>query len=48
MKHNILPNSQFGFRKEYSTDMAIDNKEHVIGLFFILPKYLTQLIIIAY
>ena len=59
MKHNILSNSQFGFRKEYSTDMtiavlidkiskAIDKKEHVIGLFFILPKYLTQLIIIAY
>ena len=42
MKNKILSNSQFGFRKGYSTDMAIsvltdqiskviDNKEHVIG-----------------
>ena len=49
MKHNILSNSQFGFRKGYSTDMAIsllidkiskaiDTKEHVIGLFLDLAK----------
>ena len=41
--HTILSNLQFGFRKGYSTEMAIsvlidniskatDNKEHVIGV----------------
>ena len=60
MKHNILSNSRFGFKKAYSTDMAmsvlidtiskaIDNKKHVIGLFFWnFPKHLTTIIIISY
>ena len=50
MKHNILSNSQFGFRKRYSTytaiavlidkiSKAIDNKEHVIGLFYFAKAF---------
>ena len=49
MKYNILSNSQFGFRKGCSTDMAVsmlinkiskttDNKERVIGLFLDFAK----------
>ena len=49
MKHNIVSNFQFGFRKAYSinktisvlTDKiskAIDKKEHVIGLFLDFAK----------
>ena len=47
--HKILSNFQFGFRKGYSTEMAIsvltdniskatDNKEHVIGVFLDFAK----------
>ena len=48
-EHKILSNLQFGFRKGYSTEMAIsvlidniskatDNKEHVIGVFLDFAK----------
>ena len=47
-EHKILCNLQFGFRKGYSTEMAIsvlidickatDNKEHVIGVFLDFAK----------
>ena len=48
-EHKILSNLQFGFRKGYSTEMAIsvlidnitkatDNKEHVIGVFIDFMK----------
>ena len=48
-EHNIFSNLQFGFRKGYSTEMAIsvlidniskatDNKEHVIGVFLDFAK----------
>ena len=48
-KNNILSNYQFGFRKGYSTDMALtilidkitsamDKGEHIIGLFVDLAK----------
>ena len=48
-EHKILANFQFGFRKGYSTEMAIsvlidnickatDNKEHVIGVFLDFAK----------
>ena len=49
VKHNILSNSQFGFKKRYSMYMALtipidkitsamDKKEHVIGLFLDFAK----------
>ena len=49
VKHNILSNSQFGFKKGYSTYMALtilidkitsamDKKEHAIGLFLDFAK----------
>ena len=48
-KHNILNSNQYGFRKNYSTDLAliqiydkitgaIANKEHVVGIFCDLSK----------
>ena len=48
-KYNILNSNQYGFRKKYSTDLAlikiydkissaIANKEHVIGIFMDLSK----------
>ena len=48
-EQNILSNFQFGFRKHYSTEMtisvlidniskAIDNKQHVIGVFVDFAK----------
>ena len=48
-KHNILTSNQYGFRKNYSTDLAliqiydkitnaIANKEHVVGIFCDLSK----------
>ena len=48
-EHKILSNLQFGFRKGYSTEMAIsvlidnmckatDNKEHIIGVFLDFAK----------
>ena len=48
-KHKILDKSQFGFRKEYSTHLALtmlvdeitaalDNKEYFVGIFIDLSK----------
>ena len=58
-KNKILCDSQYGFRKEHSTSLAlidiydkissaIDQREFAVGIFWIFLKPLTQLIITFY